>query len=268
MSKRIYNAIDNYLNENEFIMEDFLELLHELIVNDPIKPADKTVASRYSFVKNYLRKNYGSEFSEQDLKLMKPPIEIIDRIVNKDKVLKENKIDILFSKLDIDKILDLKNNKDMFSKFLYLMFISGRRMIEIKQPNYLLKLNRGNVNSIKMNLAKKKKEFEDKLFVVNLTPDTLTGKEFRSEVNRIREVTEDISSTDFNKRLNKKIKKLFPGKNWHSHTFRGLSAIWNYEKNNKENLSRNGYVMNWLNQDVLDSSLSYVNYKLVQEDII
>ena len=268
MSKRIYNAIDKYLNENEFVMETFLDKLNELIVNDPIKPADKTIASRYSFVKNYLRKNYGSEFTEEDLKPMRPPTEIIDRIVNKDKVLKENKLDVLFSQLDIDKILDLDNTKNIYDKFIYLMFISGRRMAEIKEPKYLLKLNRGNANTIKMNLAKKNANNIDTLFIVKLMPNTLNAKQFRSEVNRIREISEDISTTDFNKRLNKKIKKMFQGKNWHSHTLRGLSAIYNYETNNKEGLSRNPYIMKYLNQDVLDSSLSYQNYKLVVEEEI
>lgn len=268
MSKRIYNAIDNYLNKDLFSMETFLDMLHELIVDDPIKPADKTIASRYSFVKNYLRKNYGSEFTEEDLKPMRPPTEIIDRIVNKDKVLKENKLDVLFSQLDIDKILDLDNTKNIYDKFIYLMFISGRRMAEIKEPKYLLKLNRGNANTIKMNLAKKNANNIDTLFIVKLMPNTLNAKQFRSEVNRIREISEDISTTDFNKRLNKKIKKMFQGKNWHSHTLRGLSAIYNYETNNKEGLSRNPYIMKYLNQDVLDSSLSYQNYKLVVEEEI
>ncbi len=51
--------------------------------------------------------------------------------------------------LDIDKILDLDNTKNIYDKFIYLMFISGRRMAEIKEPKYLLKLNRGNANTIK-----------------------------------------------------------------------------------------------------------------------
>ena len=56
MSKRIYNKINSFLMENDddFEMDEFLDLLDELIVKDPIKPADKTIATRYSLVKNYL----------------------------------------------------------------------------------------------------------------------------------------------------------------------------------------------------------------------
>ena len=267
MSKRIYNKINSFLMENDddFEMDEFLDLLHELIVKDPIKPADKTIATRYSLVKNYLREKFQSLFSEDELKKIKPDSSIIDRIVNKDKILRENKIDILFTKKDIEKILELENNNNIFDKFIYLMFISGRRMAEVLEPKYQVKLNRADKNSVKMNLAKKNKNNQDTLFEIKLTPDTLTGKEFRSELNKMRLITEDISTSDFNKRLNKKIKKMFAGKNFHSHTLRGLSAVWNYETNNKKGLSRSPYLMKFLNQDVLDSSLSYQNYKLVDE---
>jgi hypothetical protein len=265
MSKRIYNKINTFLKDEDFKMSDLLEELHEIIVNDGINPSDKTIATRYSLVKNYLRNNYASDFTEDDLKAVRPTSAVIDRIVSKDKILKEGKKDILFSELDINNILELGNSSNIFEKFIYLMFISGRRMSEIKEPKYQVKLNRGKPGSVKMNLAKKNENHQETMFVIQLTPGTLNGKEFRSEVNKIRLVSEDISTNDFNKRLNKKIKQLFSGKEFHSHTFRGLSAVWNYEKNNPENLSKNGYVMKWLNQDVIDSSLSYINYKLVQE---
>lgn len=268
MSKRIYNKINTFLQNEDFKMKDFLNELHEIIVNDGINPSDKTIATRYSLTKNFLRNNYPSDFSEDDLKNVRPNADVIDRIVSKDKILKENKTDVLFSKLDIDKILELGNSKNIFEKFIYLMFISARRMAEIKEQKYVIKLNRGKAFSVKMNLAKKNDNHRDTMFVVQLTPDTMDGKQFRSEVNKVRLLSEDVSTNDFNKRLNRKIKQLFPGKNFHSHTLRGLSAIYNYETNNKEGLAINPYIMKHLNQDSLDSSLSYSNYKLVSEEEI
>ena len=266
MSKRIYNKINSFLQNEDFKMEDFLHELHELIVNDGISPSDKTIATRYSLVKNFLRNNYPSDFSEDDLKSVRPSSTVIDRIVSNDKILKESKKDVLFSKIDIDKILELGKSSNIFEKFIYLMFISSRRMSEIKEAKYVIKLNRGKPNQIKMLLAKKNSNNQDTLFIVEIMPNTLSAKNFRSETNKIRLTTEDISTNDFNKRLNRKIKQLFPGKNWHSHTLRGLSAVYMYETNNKDGLAKNPYIMKQLNQDSLDSSLSYSNYKLVPHD--
>ena len=60
MSKRIYNKINSFLMENDddFEMDEFIDLLHEIIVRDPIIPADKTIATRYSLInfKVYLAK--------------------------------------------------------------------------------------------------------------------------------------------------------------------------------------------------------------------
>ena len=90
------------------------------------------------------------------------------------------------------------------------MFISSRRFAEIKEPKYQIKLNRGKANQVKMNLAKKNNNHRDTLFIVQLIPDTLSAKQFRTEVNTIRLTTEDISTNDFNKRLNRKIKQFIP----------------------------------------------------------
>ena len=139
-------------------------------------------------------------------------------------------------------------------------------MSEIKEAKYVIKLNRGKSNQVKMNLAKKNDNHRDTLFIVQLIPDTLSAKDFRIEVNKIRLTTEDISTNDFNKRLNRKIKQLFPGKSFHSQTLRGLSAVYMYETNNKDGLAKNPYIMKHLNQDSLDSSLSYSNYKLISEE--
>ena len=268
MSKRIYNKINTFLQNENFKMKDFLEELTNLIVNDGINPSDKTIATRYSLVKNFLRNNYPSDFSEEDLKNVRPNSDVIDRIVSKDKIKKEGKTDVKFSEIDIDNILKLKNSKNIFEKFIYLMFISSRRFAEIKEPKYQIKLNRGKANQVKMNLAKKNDNHRDTLFIVQLIPDTLSAKDFRIEVNKIRLTTEDISTNDFNKRLNRKIKQLFPGKSFHSHTLRGLSAVYMYEKHNPDGLAKNPYIMNHLNQDSLDSSLSYSNYKLISEEEI
>ena len=220
---------------------------------------DKMFQAKERFLK--LKQEHETKIKERERRMQSSE----DRAKAKENKLEHKLSDLNRKEKDIEKILELENNNNIFDKFIYLMFISGRRMAEVKEPKYQVKLNRADKNSVKMNLAKKNKNNQNTLFEIKLTPDTLTGKEFRTELNKMRLITEDISTNDFNRRLNKKINKMFPGKNFHSHTLRGLSAVWNYETNNKKGLSKNGYVMKWLNQDVLDSSLSYQNYKLVEE---
>ena len=137
MSKRIYSSINKFLIENEedFNMDQFLKLLNKIIVKDPISPADKTIATRYSLVKKFLRDKFASYFSEDDLRNIRPSSDVINRIINKDKINRENKTDILFTESDIEKILNLENSKNLFDKFIYLQFISGRRVAEIKNLN-------------------------------------------------------------------------------------------------------------------------------------
>ena len=76
MSKRIFSQIDNYIINKEPEIEELNDFLEEIIVNDEISPTDKTILTRYSKVKNYLREKYGNELSEEEIRL------VIERMSN------------------------------------------------------------------------------------------------------------------------------------------------------------------------------------------
>ena len=107
-----------------------------------------------------------------------------------------------------------------------------------------------------MKLNKKKTEKYD---IVRIIPDTLLPSDFKKKVSKLRNLIEDIDTEDWNKRLNRKIKKLL-GKDYSSHSLRGFYASYMFNKFNKENLNINAYLMNILNHDNIDSSVSYSNY--------
>jgi len=256
MSKRIFNQIDKYINEEEPEIEELNEYLEEIIVNDEISPTDKTILTRYSKVKKYLREQYGSDLSEAELKKIKPPSQIVDNVLESDKKVKEKKINIKFNQNDVDKILDYKNSKNLFELFIFLQFISGRRMSEIKEFEHNLRLIKNSKNQIKMKLAKKQ---DNGLEPITLIDNTISPEEFKIKVKKIRDMIEDISTNDFNKRLNRFIKKNI-NKNWSSHILRGMYGRYMFEKQNPENLNINGYLKKVLNHDSSDSSLSYSNF--------
>ena len=264
MSKRIYKNIDDYINQNEPDIEDMLEFLNDLLMNDKNEtPKPKTTMTRYSLVKKYIRENYGSMFSEKELKNIKPPQEIIDFVVQKDISLKENKKDIVFNKKLVDKIFELRFSKNIFDLFIFVQFILGRRMSEIKSFDYSIKSNSKNTQRLKMKLAKKNVQNKDTYYEIGITPGTqITNKQLKSMITKIRDALVDVTINDTNKRLNRHIKNNLR-KDLTSHSLRGISATYNYHINNTDGQNIIGFIQKYLQQDCLDSACSYGNYKYV-----
>ena len=259
MSKRIFSQIDKYIINEQPEINELNEYLEDIIVNDEISPTDKTILTRYSKVKNYLREKYGNELSEEEIKIIKPPSDIVDRVLEKDQKTRQKKINIKFNQDDIDKILSYKNSQNLFEKFIYLQFISGRRLNEIKEFQHNIKIPKGQTYKFKMKLSKKIYDKESDTDLVQLIPNELDNISFRKKVKNIRDVIEDISTNDFNKRVNRYIKKNL-NKDWTSHVIRGLYGHYMFHKHNPENLNINGFLTQILNHDSSDSSLNYCNY--------
>ena len=255
MSIRIYSTIKKFIDNEEPEIEQLNEFLNDLIVKDPINPTNKTVLTRYSKVKNFLREEYGNELTEAEIKQIRPPSDIVNAVLNADSKLKQTKTNIKFDNALIDKILSYKTSNNIYENFIFLQFISGRRIAEIKEFSNQIKLFKNTENKLKMKLNKKKTE---KFDIIRLIPNTLTPAEFKKKVSKLRNIIEDIDTEDWNKRLNRKIKKLL-GK-FTSHSLRGFYASYMFHKFNKENLNINAYLMNILNHDSIDSSISYSNY--------
>jgi integrase len=255
MSIRIYSSIKKFIDNEEPNIQELNDFLNDLIVKDPINPTNKTVLTRYSKVKAFLREEYGNELNEAEIKQIRPPSDIVNAVLNADSKLKQTKTNIKFSQSLIDKILSYKTSNNIYELFIFLQFISGRRISEIKEFSNQIKLFKNSESKIKMKLNKKK---TDKFDIVRIIPDTLTPAEFKKKTSKLRNLIEDIDTEDWNKRLNRKIKKLL-GK-FTSHSIRGFYGSYMFNKFNKENLNINAFLMNILNHDNIDSSISYSNY--------
>lgn len=254
MSQRLFKIIKNYTDSNDYTFQDLKDFIDDKIMEDNPKP--KTIATRYSHTKNFLRDNY-PEISDKQLKLIKPDDEITNGIIQKDLEIKSNKKNIKFNKELVDKILDFKNTDEIYELAMYLQFISGRRADEIKDKEYLLRL--GKDKKLKMLLSKKNGKNQNKYYEITLIPDTLTPEQFKNALKMVRQNFSHIGSNDYIKRLNRKIKKNIRN-DLTSHNLRGMYATYMFNNHNTNNQNINGYIEKILNHDSSGSSLNYSNY--------
>jgi len=253
MSQRLFKIIKNYTKNNDYNFSDLKDFIDKNIINDDPKP--KTIATRYSLTKNFLRDNY--PLTDKQLKLIKPSDELTNSIIQNDLIIKSNKKNIIFNKELVDKILDFENTEDYFELFIFLQFISGRRADELKDKDYKIKLDKQ--KNVKMLLSKKSGKNANKYYSIDLIPDTLTSQQFKDAVNVVRQNFQHIGPNDFIKRLNRKIKKLVRN-DLTSHNIRGLYATYMFNEHNKDEININGFLSKILSHDSSNASLSYSNY--------
>ena len=250
MSKKIFKSIDEFIKSNNPEFDELLE--HIIKLAESNEPTLKTLATRYSNIKKHIRNNYPI-YSEVELKQIKPSDEVIKEIIQDDLEKRSQKTNIRFNDELINNILSLKDSNNDLDKSIYLQFISGRRINEIKSNDYILKPYK---DKLKMNLSKCKDTKMNEIFLI---PNTLTSKEFKKETDNLRLRINDIGLTDWNSRINRHIKKNI-GKDITSHNLRGIYAVYNFNKNNPNNLNINGYLTQVLNHSSYDASLNYSNY--------
>ena len=253
MSNRLYKIIKNYTDNNEYEFVDLLNFLNEKILED--SPKDKTIATRYSLIKKFLRSNY-PELTEKQLKLVRPDEDITLGILQNDEIVKTKKKNIHFDKELVDKILDLKLTDDIYELAIYLQFISGLRANELRDKDFKIRIKDDNV---RMMLSKKKDNKKNKYYPINLIPNTLNAKEFKNGLVQIRAFADLLKPTDWIKRINRVVKKQVR-KDLTSHALRGMYASYMFNNHNPDNQNLNGYISKVLNHENGDSSLNYSNY--------
>jgi len=263
MSDRLYKVIKNYTNKNEYEFIDLLQFVNDKILED--NPKNKTIATRFSLVKKFLRNNY-PDLTEKQLKLIRPDDEITNGILQNDAIIRSQKCNINFNKELVNKILDFKLTDNIYELAIYLQFISGLRAGELIDSELKLRILKDNV---RMMLSKKKDDKKNKYYPIKLINNTLTAKEFKHGINQIRAYASLLKSTDWIKRINRIVKKnIRPDLT--SHCLRGMYATYMFNTENPENQNLNGYITKILNHESSDSSLNYSNYiyeKEIEEKI-
>jgi hypothetical protein len=114
----------------------------------------------------------------------------------------------------------------------------------------------------------KKNKTKDKLEIVRLLPNTISGKEFKVLMNVLKKFigksqSEEEQENDINiftNNLNYFLKVSFPKQGLHSHVLRGLYANYYYHMYNHDNQNINGFISKILNHTGDTSSLNYSKY--------
>jgi integrase len=255
MSQRLFKVINNFVAKNaDYSFDDLKQFIDEQVTND--SPQPRTISTRYSLVKKFLRDNY-PKITEKQLKAIRPDDEITNSIIEQNDIIRSHKNNIKFDKELVDKILAFKDTEDLFELAIYLQFISGRRADEIRDAEYKIRIDQK--DNLKMLLSKKSKDKRNKYFPIKLIKNSLSPKQFKESVKIIRQNFNYIKSNDYIKRLNRKIKKLVRN-DLTSHDLRGMYAMYMFNTDNPENRNVNGFLSSVLNHDSDSSSLSYSNY--------
>jgi integrase len=253
MSQRLFKVIKKYTTNNEYEFIDLLEFINKNIMEDD--PKAKTIATRYSLTKRFLRDNY-PELSENQLKLIRPDESITMGIIENDEIVKSNKTNIKFNKELVEKILDLKLTDNIYELAIYLQFISGLRANEIRDKDFKILLKN---NKVRMRLSKKIDDKKTKYYPINLILNTLTAKEFKNGLLQVRAFADLLKPTDWVKRVNRIVKKTVR-KDLTSHNLRGMYSSYQFNTNNSDNQNINGFISKILNHENGNSSLNYSNY--------
>jgi integrase len=253
MSQRLFKVIKKYTSNNEYEFIDLLEFINKNIMEDDPKP--KTIATRYSLTKRFLRDNYPT-LTEDQLKLIRPDESITMGIIENDEIVKSNKTNIKFNKDLVEKILDLKLTDNIYELAIYLQFVSGLRANELRDKDFKIRIKN---DKVRMMLSKKIDDKKSKYYPINLIPNTLTAKEFKNGLVQVRAFADLLKPTDWVKRVNRIVKKSVR-KDLTSHNLRGMYSNYQFNTNNPDNQNINGFISKILNHENNGSSLNYSNY--------
>jgi len=213
----------------------------------------RTIASRFSLMKKHVRDNH-PKYSDDVLRKLAPPRELTQSIIDSDRLVRNAKQDIRFDQELVDTILGLKTSPNVFQRFVYLQFVSGRRISEVFESDFKAVPKKNDI--IKMKLSKKK---DDKFYNIELMNDT-TSQEFRKMLTDARKAVTGMSLTDFTNRLNRTVRKAVR-KDLTSHSLRGLYGVYRYHTDNPAKQNLVGYISRVLNHGASsESGVNYSNY--------
>jgi integrase len=230
----------NKLNE-----KDLLKGVKEIVYYGQSQPKDRTITWRYSMVKKYLREH----IKDKDvLKKIKPPTELTEKVIKSNIEIRDSEKRLLIDEDLINKILSFENSKNCYEMYIYLLFISGRRLREITDAKFInIKSN----NSIKIDGIKKQKEDQ-----IHTFKPLVSKTKFFRVYRKFNRICKNSIIKNMSGNLQRIIKKKL-GTNMKAHDLRKIYAVYSYKFRNDENLKINPFIKKLLNHTSTDASMSY-----------
>ena len=222
--------------------------------------SDRTITWRYSLIKKKLKPRLSKELSNK----IKPPNNLTDKVIKENIERRNSMIVKQVSKETIQKILSFETSKNPYEMYIYLMFITGRRLREILDGTF--RNEKGTKNIFMTGLKKtRQKELEDR--EVQIIPLVAKTKFFRV-YRKLKNILKYSNIKHIENNLQKNIKTIL-GPEWKTHDLRRAYGIYMWKHRNPQRLSINPFLQKVLNHSSIDTSIHYCNLDLsFNEDIV
>ena len=213
--------------------------------------SDATKSVNYSKVKK-LFKDYTSDATF--LKEIRPDPILTAKLFkdNKERLKRVKLLNI--DKETIIKILSFRNSKrDVFKLFIFLLFVTGRRVSELMYSDITLKPKS---NDLTISHILKRNDKNQYLSF----PPIVSPKIVLRALDDFKSAFLYTNPNTFNKNVNAHIKRHF-GSKFHSHVLRKMYAIYLYQFRNEDEMTINPFLQKVLLQQTLTSSFFYTGIK-------
>lgn len=251
LTQKIKKQIDEFFKENPKSTDEELNTFLQSITVLP-DLAERTVLSRYSNIKRYVRDEYN-----RLVKDYKPQGDIVDRVIRADEKRRADKANFVITRKIIDELEGLKDSLLLPEQIIYLMFVSGRRINEIVEDTIKMNLIPKQPQRIRALSLSKQKEDKPESFEIRLIP----ASEFKRRLIKVRALTKGSLVNTLLHLVNRRLKKM--GVN-NCHQLRGIYVKMLFEDSDKSQ-NINGFITKNLNHSSNDTSLSYSNYILADD---
>lgn len=239
------------------------------------KPTERTVLVRYSAIKKIIyqdkkkhtvksTKNIQCK-AQKILDKLQPDPNLINKIRKESEKKRDQKKKVIINQDIIEKIMSYENSDDIYENAIYLLLVTGRRIIELIESEFYLSKKKQYKNYILADGIKKRKDDGNGCSFIPLVNNKKVMKKIKDFKNKIK-YKKNIES--FKRLLLRKIKAKID-QNMKTHSLRGIYVMYLYKFRNEKNEKVNSFIMSNLCHQNIDSSLNYTGYELnFDEDII
>jgi integrase len=200
----IYNKVLDYIDTlNKQSLNDELKAtkIVDFILNLDVSNSYKS--STITKIKKYLTEN--NMFSNPDFyKLVKAPTEFYNDLFEKSKSKRLKKQPKTLNQNDINILFNLKNSDDAWKLYIWLLFVSGRRLNELFDN----KISKISIDKIKLDFISKKENIPDENIVHLLVPSN-DFFDVLNKFNNLKKTTPVLNNLPYYQTaINRTLKKL------------------------------------------------------------
>lgn len=256
LSKKLNNDIHNLMNKlNDNNKDDLIKKITELVLADNPKP--RTQSARFSRIKTLF--NTISE-DKNFLNKIKPDKKITEDIIKDNIKIRDDQKLINIDENLIRKIMNFQNSNDPEELAIYLLLVSGRRVAELLEAEFI---NRKKNKNVVIKGLKKRSDFIECEFI-----PLITKTKFFKHLKRFNLLKKFINIDTFHRNLNNRVKNRL-GEKYKPHVLRGIYATYSFKFRNKQKKTLNKFIMDALCHQSINSSLSYNQFDInFDKDII